>query len=675
MIFQTNKVTFPQLYMKQYVILSLLFSLLLSLSSCGNDNDSEVTPNQKNDFTGTRWSTNDWDYSIGDDWASIHEWGHEIIFYSSTEGVEYIWSKDNYSDIGKDHRRTATFFNYSIKGKTIELEYITDPAPDCCYYLSISADRLVMQNNDVELEKIRLDSDTKSWLNTIHGRTGECNWYYDLLSTLYIDGEGEMADYTSYSKTPWQNAYHAINNVKIGGGVKHIGDYCFASPSIRSIETHYSSELVSIGEGAFKGTSIADCVFFSKNLIIIDKEAFANCSYFKKVFLPSSIEEIGDFAFSGCKSASLVDTPHLKKIGAHAFAACTVEFFTNSEILEEIGDGAFTSLKISKIKLPNSLKHVGNFALCGNYTELIVGENLEKVNGTPFSGASAGGNLKVNLGTPPSWLSTSGKLMDENVIRKWRLYVPKGCKNNFSNNSHCSGFLGIYEDESLIGNPDDNPNNPGGNDDWTEIRNYKIDNQTFKMIYVEGNQRIASFWMMETELPTDSYFTAGEACLKLDSSGEGIVIKSEFRTFLENLREITGVPFRLPTVKEWQYAASGGNKSKNYKFSGSNNLNEVGWYKSNSNSRIHDVMLKIPNELGLYDMSGNYAELCNESTDICYVDGPYCGGSWKDTETECQVISKKDQPTSGNISGTRFKNKNAYDGRFITIRLVYTAKD
>lgn len=195
------------------------------------------------------------------------------------------------------------------------------------------------------------------------------------------------------------------------------------------------------------------------------------------------------------------------------------------------------------------------------------------------------------------------------------------------------------------------------------------------MIYVEGNQRIASFWMMETELPTDSYFTAGEACLKLDSSGEGIVIKSEFRTFLENLREITGVPFRLPTVKEWQYAASGGNKSKNYKFSGSNNLNEVGWYKSNSNSRIHDVMLKIPNELGLYDMSGNYAELCNESTDICYVDGPYCGGSWKDTETECQVISKKDQPTSGNISGTRFKNKNAYDGRFITIRLVYTAKD
>jgi formylglycine-generating enzyme required for sulfatase activity len=123
----------------------------------------------------------------------------------------------------------------------------------------------------------------------------------------------------------------------------------------------------------------------------------------------------------------------------------------------------------------------------------------------------------------------------------------------------------------------------------------------------------------------------------------------EAQAFVGMLRSATGKEYALPTEAQWEFAARGGNKSRDYTYSGSNSIDEVAWYYGNSGYETHPVGTKLPNELGIYDMTGNVWEWCFDwywtypswvQTDPVGPDiGSYCvqrGGSWWSSAQDCR---------------------------------------
>ena len=158
----------------------------------------------------------------------------------------------------------------------------------------------------------------------------------------------------------------------------------------------------------------------------------------------------------------------------------------------------------------------------------------------------------------------------------------------------------------------------------------RVDGGTFKMGATPEQESDADYWEKPVHEVTLSSYMIGETEVTLglwqavmgskpksvtyddsDFPIEG-VSWNDCQKFIKKLNQLTGKKFRLPTEAEWEFAARGGNKSKGYKYSGSNNLDEVAWYEGNKNQIRYHVKMKKPNELGIYDMSGCIGELCND---------------------------------------------------------------
>ncbi len=150
--------------------------------------------------------------------------------------------------------------------------------------------------------------------------------------------------------------------------------------------------------------------------------------------------------------------------------------------------------------------------------------------------------------------------------------------------------------------------------------------------YIGETQVTEALWKVVTgSNPTGGHqgFGIGDNLPVANVSWNDIV-----NVFLPELNRLTGLKFRLPTEAEWEFAARGGNESKDYKYSGSNKLVDVGWYWNNSDASVHPVATKKPNELGLYDMSGNVWEWCRDYFAPSYPEGPVVNPAGPATGTE-----------------------------------------
>ena len=131
-------------------------------------------------------------------------------------------------------------------------------------------------------------------------------------------------------------------------------------------------------------------------------------------------------------------------------------------------------------------------------------------------------------------------------------------------------------------------------------------------------------------------------------------------------KELGGKHFALPTEAQWEFAARGGNKSQGYKYASSNEIDDVAWYKNNSGDDLHPVAQKLPNELGLYDMSGNVMEWCQDwygrysRKAQTNPQGPASGtwrvrrgGSWDDDADYCRVSCRYFSAPDSRYNGFR----------------------
>ena len=205
---------------------------------------------------------------------------------------------------------------------------------------------------------------------------------------------------------------------------------------------------------------------------------------------------------------------------------------------------------------------------------------------------------------------------------------------------------------------------------------FTINGATFEMVLVEGgtfsmgssdkdpwaneipshNVTLSNYYIGQTEV-TQGLWKAVMGNNPSEYQGDDFPVNcvswNDCQLFISKLNNMTGKHFRLPTEAEWEFAAKGGNNSHGYKYSGSNNVDEVAWVKENSDKKPHPVGTKSANELGVYDMSGSVNEWCNDWFDY-YTDeaqinplGPskgyervVRGGSWIGWENE-SLISRR----------------------------------
>ncbi len=476
--------------------------------------------------------------------------------------------------------------------------------------------------------------------------------------------------------------------VSSNGGTVH-GAFCGC---YNMTDISLPASLQSIGSYAFYGCNFSD-ITLPSNLMSINSYAFALCPM-TTIALPENLESVApDFAdgLNSLSSFSSVSPNFVVSDDGYCLASSQGELIRfvfaaypeeyeipetiGSTTITSIGSYAFSERSLRRLTLHQNITSIGNYGLNGEIDYIYcTGEVPPTLSWN--SGVSSDGMFVGN----PS-VNSLNKL--HTIV-----YVPTSYLETYINSDWGICPIAMYGDELTV-----------PIEAVKDKMTFSVNGVSFDMIGVEGGifwmgaqptdswkpnydpsadkskegpvhqVVLSSYYMGETEVTQELWYAVMETYPQSlggdewdEGSGKGpnypayYISWDEAQEFITRLNSLTGVSFSLPTEAQWEYAARGGNKSNGYLYSGSDNIDDVAWYKSNrTHGGSSEVATKSPNELGIYDMSGNLMEWCSDYEKTTYGSslpltnptGPETGtvrkmrgGSWKGSATSCRVSDR-----------------------------------